>query len=40
VDAHDQLLCFLQLADTVKMPETDREKILYANARDLYVNPK
>jgi predicted TIM-barrel fold metal-dependent hydrolase len=40
VDAHDQLLCFLQLADSLKMPESDREKILYTNAKELFVRGK
>jgi predicted TIM-barrel fold metal-dependent hydrolase len=40
VDAQDQLKVFLKMADDLNMNETDREKILYTNARHLYVNPE
>jgi predicted TIM-barrel fold metal-dependent hydrolase len=38
VDANDQLQCFLKLADSLSINETDRDKILYTNAQNLYLN--
>jgi predicted TIM-barrel fold metal-dependent hydrolase len=37
VDAQDQLKVFLKMADDLNMNETDREKILYTNAKELFV---
>jgi predicted TIM-barrel fold metal-dependent hydrolase len=37
VDAQDQLKVFLKMADDLNMNETDREKILYTNAKKLFI---
>ena len=37
VDAQDHLKVFLKMADDLNMNETDREKILYTNAKKLFI---